>query len=66
MCFLPLSLQVSFDGKSPQKLYPGDCVVVTTSHWPMPGVCAVDQHVDWFYSVRKKLFWNQREMQDKE
>ena len=23
MCFLSLSLQVSFDGKSPQKLYPG-------------------------------------------
>jgi NAD+ kinase len=54
---------VSFDGKSPQKLYPGDCVVVSASHWPMPGVCAVDQHADWFNSVKSKLLWNVREMQ---
>ena len=55
--------QVSFDGKWPQTLYPGDAVVVTTSVWPMPSVCSVDQHTDWFTSVRQKLLWNVREMQ---
>lgn len=35
--------QVCFDGKNPQKLYPGDKVVVTTSVWPLAAVCAVDQ-----------------------
>ena len=39
-------------------------MVVTTSHWPVPGVCAVDQHADWFTSVREKLLWNVRQMQD--
>jgi len=60
------SAQVSFDGKFPQKLYPGDCVVVSASHWPMPGVCAVDQHADWFNSIRGKLLWNVRQMQGTE
>jgi len=55
--------QVCFDGRSPQTLYPGDAVVVTTSVWPLPGVCAVDQHADWFHSVKEKLLWNVREMQ---
>ena len=54
---------MSFDGKWPQTLYPGDAVVVTTSVWPMPSVCFVDQHTDWFSSVRQKLLWNVREMQ---
>ncbi|KAL1528941.1 hypothetical protein AB1Y20_010263 [Prymnesium parvum] len=52
--------QVCFDGKNPQKLYPGDQVVVTTSVWPLAAVCAVDQHVDWFNSVKQKLLWNER------
>jgi len=56
--------QVSFDGRCPQTLHPGDCVVVTTSHWPVPGVCAIDQHADWFTSVREKLLWNVRELQE--
>jgi len=56
--------QVSFDGRCPQTLRPGDCVVVTTSHWPVPGVCAIDQHADWFTSVREKLLWNVRELQE--
>jgi len=55
--------QVCFDGKHPQILYPGDSVVITTSLYPMPGVCAVDQHVDWFESIKGKLLWNVREMQ---
>lgn len=57
------SAQVCFDGKSPQKLYPGDAVVVTTSVWPLPAVCREDQHIDWFRSVKTKLMWNERAKQ---
>ena len=57
------SAQVSFDGKNPQTLYPGDSVLVRTSVYPLPAVCSVDQHVDWFNSVTKKLLWNVREQQ---
>lgn len=55
--------QVSFDGKNPQLLYPGDRVVIKTSVWPLPSVCRSDQHVDWFTSLSTKLLWNVREMQ---
>ena len=55
--------QVCFDGKSPQVLYPGDAVLVTTSVWPLPAVCREDQHIDWFRSVKKKLLWNERAVQ---
>jgi len=55
--------QVCFDGKNPQKLWPGDKVVVTTSVWPLAAVCAIDQHVDWFNSVKSKLLWNERARQ---
>ena len=57
------SAQVSFDGKNPQTLYRGDSVLVRTSVYPLPAVCSVDQHVDWFNSVTKKLLWNVREQQ---
>lgn len=55
--------QVSFDGKFPQILYPGDAVIVTTSVWPLPAVCRGDQHSDWFNSVKEKLLWNKRSLQ---
>ena len=55
--------QVSFDGKNPQLLHPGDRVVIKTSVWPLPSVCRSDQHVDWFTSLSTKLLWNVREMQ---
>ena len=55
--------QVCFDGKSPQVLYPGDAVVVTTSVWPLPAVCRDDQHIDWFRGVKQKLLWNERSIQ---
>lgn len=55
--------QVCVDGKHPQTLYPGDAVIVTTSIWPMPGVCFSDHHTDWFASIKEKLLWNIRERQ---
>ena len=55
--------QVCFDGKNPQRLLPGDSVVVSTSVWPLPAVCRQDQHVDWFKSVKGKLLWNERTVQ---
>ena len=55
--------QVGGDGRSPQTLYRGDAVVIATAGWPRPGVGAVDQHADWFHSVKEKLLWNVREMQ---
>jgi NAD+ kinase len=57
------SVQVSFDGKSPQILHPGDAVVVSTSIWPLPAVCRSDQHADWVSSVTSKLMWNARSLQ---
>ena len=65
---LPLSsrsstAQVCFDGKFPQTLHPGDAVIITTSSYPVPGVCFNDAHADWFSSIKQKLLWNIREAQ---
>ena len=38
---------------------------MTTSVWPLPAVCRDGGPDDWFTSVKQKLLWNQRTIQDK-
>lgn len=53
----------SFDGKDRQPLYPGDCVRVRLSRYPVPVVCQIDATHDWFLTVRDTLHWNRRKEQ---
>lgn len=54
---------VSFDGRSRQELHHGDSLRVTTSIYPLPSICAVDQISDWFESLDSCLRWNDRKKQ---
>ncbi|XP_043528906.1 NAD kinase-like isoform X2 [Frieseomelitta varia] len=54
---------VSFDGRNRQELFHGDSLRVTTSIYPVPSICAVDQITDWFDSLAECLHWNVRKKQ---
>ncbi|CAB3253160.1 unnamed protein product [Arctia plantaginis] len=54
---------VSFDGRSQLTLRPGDSLYVTTSVYPVPSICALDQISDWFDSLAECLHWNVRKKQ---
>jgi len=53
----------SCGGKDRQPLYPGDCVRVRLSRYPVPVVCQIDATHDWFLTVRDTLHWNRRKEQ---
>lgn len=54
---------VSFDGRNRQELFHGDSLRVTTSIYPVPSICALDQISDWFDSLAECLHWNVRKKQ---
>ncbi|CAH2092747.1 unnamed protein product [Euphydryas editha] len=54
---------LSFDGRSQILLRPGDSLYVTTSVYPVPSICALDQISDWFDSLAECLHWNVRKKQ---
>ncbi|XP_030378242.1 NAD kinase-like isoform X2 [Scaptodrosophila lebanonensis] len=54
---------VSFDGRNRQELFHGDSLRVTTSIYPVPSICALDQITDWFASLADGLHWNVRKRQ---
>ena len=57
------SAWVSFDGKNREQLMHGDAVQVHMSRYPMPTVNKMDQTEDWFTSLNRCLYWNERSMQ---
>ncbi|XP_065162224.1 NAD kinase-like isoform X4 [Atheta coriaria] len=54
---------VSFDGRNRQELLHGESLRVTTSIYPVPSICALDQISDWFDSLAECLHWNVRKRQ---
>ncbi|TPX50145.1 NAD+ kinase [Synchytrium endobioticum] len=50
----------AFDGRHRIELLQGDYICITMSPYPMPTVCAEDQSLDWFESLRRCLHWNER------
>jgi NAD+ kinase len=54
---------VSFDGRLRQELCHGDSLIVNTSIYPIPSICAQDQISDWFDSLAECLHWNVRKKQ---
>ncbi|KAL3272411.1 hypothetical protein HHI36_013893 [Cryptolaemus montrouzieri] len=57
------SSYVCFDGRHHQELKHGDSLRVTTSIYPVPSICALDQISDWFDSLAECLHWNVRKKQ---
>lgn len=53
----------AFDGRHRIELLQGDYIAVSMSPYPMPTVCAEDQSLDWFESLRRCLHWNERTRQ---
>lgn len=51
---------VTFDGKFPLELLPGDSLHVELSPSPVPTIDFMDQTVDWFASVNRCFGWNDR------
>jgi NAD+ kinase len=54
---------VSFDGRHRVELKAGDRLQVSTSEFPVPTLCCVDQSRDWFGGLEGCLNWNRRERQ---
>ncbi|TPX36246.1 NAD+ kinase [Synchytrium microbalum] len=53
----------AFDGRHRIELLQGDYITISMSPYPMPTVCAEDQSLDWFESLRRCLHWNERTRQ---
>ncbi|KAI8517178.1 PREDICTED: NAD kinase-like isoform X2 [Branchiostoma belcheri] len=54
---------VSLDGRNRQEIKVGDSVRITTSEFPIPSICKMDQISDWFDSLAECLHWNVRRPQ---
>jgi NAD+ kinase len=51
-----------FDGRPPRKLEVGDYITVTKSTFPFPCVNLKGTHREWFSTIKSKLGWNIREV----